>query len=79
MFSVTTINIVLDFFVPLTGRSGSVLPPDLFIGGITAVLVCITVALVVRDLQRLEQQPTIYLVDRLTSFFTAGTICGLHS
>ena len=55
MFSIVTISIVLDFFVPLTGRSGSILPPDLFIGGITAVLVCVTVALVVRELQRQEQ------------------------
>ena len=29
---------LLQLFVPLTGRSGAVLPPDLAIGGLTAVM-----------------------------------------
>lgn len=30
---------VMDIFVPLTGRSGGLVPPDVIIGGVTAVLV----------------------------------------
>lgn len=38
---------LIDFFVPLTGRSGGHLPPDLLIAVTVAFLTCITFTLVV--------------------------------
>ena len=37
-----------DMFVPITGRSGSLVPPDLVIGGMIAFLVCLLTAYMVR-------------------------------
>lgn len=48
IFGILLVVTLMDFFVPLTGRSGSYLPPDMVIGGMVAVLVCITANLVVR-------------------------------
>lgn len=50
IFSILLIVTLMDFFVPLTGRSGSYLPPDVAIGGLVAMLVCIIANLVVRQL-----------------------------
>jgi hypothetical protein len=47
MFSVLTTFSLVDFLVPLTGRSGSQVPPDLVVGVIVAMLVCLTCARVV--------------------------------
>jgi len=41
MLSAQLVEGVFTMFVPLTGRSGSLLPPDLAIGGIAAALVCL--------------------------------------
>ena len=47
MFSILMTISLIDFLVPLTGRSGSQLPPDLVVGVIVAMLVCLTCAQVV--------------------------------
>ena len=38
---------LVDFLVPMFGRSGSVLPPDLAIAVILALLVCLTLSSIV--------------------------------
>ena len=47
MFGILLAVSLVDFFLPLTGRSGSHLPPDLALGVVVAVLVCITCTMVV--------------------------------
>lgn len=47
VFSILMGVCLIDFFVPLTGRAGGHLPPDLAMGVIVAVLVCLNCALVV--------------------------------
>ena len=41
MLCVQLVDGIFAMFVPLTGRSGSSLPPDLAIGGLAAALVCL--------------------------------------
>ena len=41
MLCVQMVDGIFAMFVPLTGRSGSSLPPDLAIGGLAAALVCL--------------------------------------
>ena len=50
IFSVCLSVALIDLFVPLTGRSGSYLPPDLVLSIVLAALVCITTAFVVRKI-----------------------------
>ena len=47
MFSILMTISLIDFLVPLTGRSGSQLPPDLVVGVTVAMLMCLTCAQVV--------------------------------
>ena len=43
MWSVLTSASVMDMFIPLTGRAGNVVPPDLVIGILAAVLVSLSI------------------------------------
>ena len=41
ILSTILVSSILEFFIPLMGRSGTRLPPDLAIGVLTAVVVCL--------------------------------------
>ena len=43
------VQVMNDFFVPLVGRSGSELPPDVAVGVMSSVLVCLLGLNLVRD------------------------------